>query len=98
MAEFLGDIAGMLELFAIATGLVLLHQANKAAPAKLLKLAGWVLVIGGLFVGTCTTYYWLKYQARGDFDSAHMTHTGMMQGPSKRGSGSPATQHSNHDQ
>ncbi len=40
MAQFTADIAGMLELFAIATGLVLLHRAGKEAPAKLLKAAG----------------------------------------------------------
>lgn len=33
MAEFLGDIAGMLELFAVAAGLVLLHRASREAPA-----------------------------------------------------------------
>lgn len=31
MAQFAADIAGMLELFAIAAGLVLLHRAGKEA-------------------------------------------------------------------
>lgn len=51
MAQFTGDIAGMLELFAIAAGLVLLHRAGKEAPAKLLQAAGWVLVAGGMEPG-----------------------------------------------
>jgi hypothetical protein len=72
MAQFLADIAGLLAIFAIAGGLVLLHRASKEAPAKLLKAAGWVLVAGGVIVGLCTSYYWFKYQSRGDFDSAHM--------------------------
>lgn len=70
MAQFLADIAGMLELFAIAAGLALLHRAAKDGSARLLKIAGWVLVVGGIAVGLCTGYYWFKYQAQGGFDSA----------------------------
>jgi hypothetical protein len=81
MAQFLADIAGMLEVFAIAGGLVLLHRASKEAPAKLLQAAGWVLVVGGVVVGACTSFYWFKYQSRGDFDSVHMGYPGMMHGP-----------------
>ncbi len=80
MAQFTADIAGMLELFAIAAGLVLLHRASKEAPAKLLKAAGWVLVAGGLVVGACTTVYWFKYQSRGEFDTMHTGYPGMMHG------------------
>jgi len=47
MTQFIADIAGMLEVFAIAAALVLLHKASKEAPAKLLKAAGLVLVVGG---------------------------------------------------
>jgi hypothetical protein len=70
VAQFLGDIAGMLEIFAIALGLVLLHRASKEAPARLLKAAGWVLIVGGIAVGVCTSWYWVSYQAAGDFDRA----------------------------
>jgi hypothetical protein len=77
MAQFLADIAGMLELFAIAAGLVLLHRASKDRPARLLKAAGAVLVAGGIIVGSCTTYYWFKYQSRGEFDSTRMGYPGM---------------------
>ena len=81
MAQFTADIAGMLELFAIAAGLVLLHRAGKEAPAKLLEAAGWVLVAGGIVVGACTTVYWLKYQSRGEFDTVHIGYPGMMHAP-----------------
>lgn len=77
MAEFLGDIAGMLEIFAIAGGLVLLARARKEAPARLLAAAGWVLVVGGISVGLCTSYYWFRYQSRGDFAAAHGPSAGM---------------------
>lgn len=81
MAQFLADIAGLLELFAIAGGLVLLHRASKEpSPAKLLKAAGWVLLIGGIVVGACTLLYWFKYQSRGDFDSVDMSYLGSMHG------------------
>lgn len=81
MAEFTADIAGMLELFAVAAGLVLLHRASKEAPAKLLTAAGWVLVAGGIGVGACTTFYWFKYLSRGELDTAHMGYPTMMQAP-----------------
>ncbi|MBK8009840.1 MAG: hypothetical protein IPK13_00695 [Deltaproteobacteria bacterium] len=80
MAQFTADIAGMLEIFAIAAGLVLLHRASKEGPAKLLNAAGWVLIAGGVVVGACTTFYWFKYQSRGDLDSVHMGYPGMMDG------------------
>lgn len=82
MAQFTADIAGMLEIFAIAMGLVLLHRSKKEAPARLLASAGWVLVIGGVFVGACTSYYWLVYQSRGHFDGAPTTSATMMHGAS----------------
>ena len=95
MAQFLADIAGLLEIFAIAGGLVLLHRASKEAPAKLLKAAGWVLVAGGVIVGLCTSYYWFKYQSRGEFDSAHMGYGNMMRsqgmGPGMMGPTGPGS-------
>ncbi len=70
MSQFLGDVAGMLELFAIAGGLVVLHLAKKEAPAKLLQTAGWLLIVGGVAGTLCTGYYWFKFQAQGDFAHA----------------------------
>jgi len=39
MAEFLADLAGMLEIIAIAAGFVILHRTEKDAPANRLKAA-----------------------------------------------------------
>lgn len=78
MAQFLADIAGMLELFAIAAGLALLHRATGEAPARLLKASGWLLLVGGILVGVCTGYYWLKYQSHGEFEGAHAGCPAMM--------------------
>lgn len=47
----------------------------------LLKAAGWVLVVGGIVVGACTTFYWFQYQSRGELDGAHMGYPGMMHAP-----------------
>ena len=71
MAQFLGDIAWMLELFAIASGLVLLHVATIESHTKFLQAAGWLLVLGGLGTALCTGYYWFSYRAQGHFDVVH---------------------------
>ncbi len=84
MAQFLGDIAGMLEIFAIAGGLILLHFAAKER-AKLLSAAGWVLLAGGILVGACTLSYWFKYNSQDEFDHAHPQAMQMMDGEMMRG-------------
>lgn len=78
MAQFLADIAGILEIGAIAAGLVLLYRARADAAAGLLRAAGVVLIVGGVAVGACTTWYWFSYRARGEFATAHMMPAGMM--------------------
>lgn len=80
--QFLGDIAGMLEIFAIAAGLVLLHHAGKASGTGLLKAAGWILVVGGIVVGLCTIYYWFSFRSNAHLNMMHgcnheMMHPGM---------------------
>ncbi len=83
MAQFLADIAGMLEIFSIAAGLVLLHYASKQPAAKLLKAAGIVLVVGGIVVGVCTSMYWFQYRANGQFQTVDVhsqLEPGAMQG------------------
>ena len=80
MAQFLGDLAFLAELVLVAGGLVLLHRARLQPPAGLLRLAGYILVIGGIGGALCTGYYWFKYQAQGDFDHAYPV---MMQKMSK---------------
>lgn len=77
MAVFLGDIAGMLEIFAIAGGLILLHYAAKEG-AKLLRVAGWIMLVGGIVVGACTLFYWFTYNSQNAFDRAHPHAMGMM--------------------
>lgn len=69
MNQFAADVAGMLELFAVAAGLVLLHYGRRES-AGLLKAAAIVLIAGGILGGLCTGYYWLRYQQQGAFDQA----------------------------
>lgn len=71
MAQFLGDLAFMAELAVVAGGLILLHRARAESSGGLLRLAGYVLVIGGIGAALCTSYYWFKYQGQGDFDRAY---------------------------
>lgn len=71
MAQFLGDIAFLLELFAVTGGLCLLYLAGQRAGAGLLRLAAYLLIAGGIAGALCTGYYWFKYQAAGDFDRAY---------------------------
>jgi hypothetical protein len=68
MAQFLGDIAGMLEILTFGLGLVVLHHAQ-AQQSTLLKLAALVMLVGSLGSGICTTYYWVDYQQAGVFSS-----------------------------
>lgn len=69
MAQFLGDIAFLLELGLVASGLVLLH-AGRERGASLWRAAGWLLVVGATATALCTSYFWFRYQAAGDFDHA----------------------------
>lgn len=48
---------------------------------ELLRLAGYVLVIGGIGTALCTGYYWFRYQSQGQFETAYPAMTrGMMSG------------------
>jgi hypothetical protein len=86
MAQFFGDIAFMLELFAVAGGLAALHFAGRQSAAGLLKAAGWILVVGGILAGVCTSFFYFRYYAQGGFDTVHppmsmpMQSMGKMQG------------------
>lgn len=73
MVQFLADIAGMLEVLAVAAGLLVLHR-GRVEQAGLIKLAGLVLIVGGIAGGGCTGYYWVKYQQNGDFETAYPHH------------------------
>lgn len=70
MAEFLGDIAFMLEVFALATGLLIYHFGIKEK-SKLIKLAAVILILAGIFGMVCTGYYWFEYYSQGAFDTAY---------------------------
>lgn len=71
MAQFLGDIAFMFEMFAIAWGLVLLQRAQLAEKgAGYLRAAGVLVALSGASGALCTSYYWFSYQADGGFDFA----------------------------
>lgn len=69
MVMFLGHIAFILEMFALATGLVLvrLSEENKG----LSSLAGWILVIVGILGAICTWYYMIQYFYLGDLAHAY---------------------------
>lgn len=51
--------------------MILLHKARVEPSGGLLKVAGYVLIIGGNATVLCTGYYWFKFQARGDLDRAY---------------------------
>ena len=70
MAMFHFHAAFMLELAALAAGLVLLHQ-GRAASALLLRAAGWILIVGSLVSAACSTYYAVRYHVQGEFDHAY---------------------------
>ena len=68
MNQFTADVAGILEIAVIAAGLITLYFANKER-SGLLRIAAGVMIIGGIAVGACTTYWWLKYYNKGSFDA-----------------------------
>lgn len=69
MAQFMGDIAFLLELGLVAAGIVLLH-AGRERSAALLRAAGWILVVGATATALCTGYFWFHYHGAGDFERA----------------------------
>lgn len=69
MAQFMGDVAFLLELALFAAGLVLLHVARERS-AALLRAAAWLLILGAAGAALCTTYFWLQYQQAGEFQRA----------------------------
>lgn len=69
MAMFLGHIAFILQMFALASGLILIRFSKENQ--RLGSLAGWILVIAGILGGICTLYYMLHYSSLGDFSHAY---------------------------
>jgi len=79
MAQFLGDIAFLLEMLMVAGGLVLLHRSRQEG-AGLLRAAALVLVIAGAGTAVCTSWFWFHYHGQGDFERAHPMQPGSMPG------------------
>lgn len=69
MAEFLGDIAFMLEVFVLGVGLVILHfSAEKNS--NYLKWAGRIMATASVLGILCTSFFYFKYYFAGEFDHA----------------------------
>lgn len=77
MAEFLGDIAVMLNVLIFGIGLVILHYGRKEK-AGLLVMSGSVLTIAAVLGFICSVYYFFDYRSQGAFDQAYPTHQMMM--------------------
>jgi uncharacterized membrane protein YeiB len=70
MAEFLGDIAFMIEVFALSIGLIVLHF-NKKEKSVYLSWAGRLLSAFGVLGMVCTGFFYIKYFFAGEFDQTH---------------------------
>lgn len=70
MVMFTAHIAWILLIMAIAAGLVALHYGQQLN-AKLIRWAGWLLVIFGIGGAVCTGYYAVKYFAHGHYEHAY---------------------------
>lgn len=78
MAEFLGDLAFMFEVFVLGVGLVVLYFANKE-DSKLLKASGWIMSVVAVLGMACTGYFYMKYFFAGGFDTPYPKHHMMQQ-------------------
>lgn len=88
MSIFLLDIAGVLEVAAIAAGLWLLHLARKEGGGFPARSAAWILIVGGFAIGACTLYYGFRYKQLGYFDAPpKMMMQGQMMGSGMMSSG-----------
>jgi len=70
MAEFLGDIAFILESILLVSGLVIYYFALEKQ-SRLLKFTAIVAIVISLLGMLCTGYYWFSYQSQGAFDTAY---------------------------
>ncbi len=67
MNVFLGDIAYVLEIALIGAGLVVLYYALKES-SKLMKAAGYIMLVGGVSGLICTSFFSIKFWLGGYFD------------------------------
>lgn len=70
MAEFLFDLTFMVEVIAVAGGLITLHFARKEK-SNLLRLAAWILIVIGVGSAGCSMIYAFKYRGQGAFSIAY---------------------------
>jgi len=77
MDQFTGDIAAMLEVALIGTGLVVLYYASKEG-SKLMKIGAYIMLISGILGLICTSYWWFKYHAMGIFDNPSVSTVNIM--------------------
>jgi hypothetical protein len=70
MTMFTFHIAYILQVMAVAAGLVTLHYATKSR-AKLIKTAGILLVVFGTGGVICTGYFGIKYYSMGHYEHAY---------------------------
>jgi len=69
MTMFFAEFVFSFELIVIALGLIVYYKAGeKNAPP--LKLAAYVLIIGGVLAISCTSYFSFKYFNQGEFESS----------------------------
>ncbi len=76
MAQFLGDIVFILELVTVAAG-IFVFSIGKEKGSSLIKSSALILIIGGVLMAICSTFFYTKYFLQGDFDSVRPTR-GMM--------------------
>ncbi len=69
MAQFLGDIAFMIEVLIVGLGLVALHF-NKREGSSYLKWAGRLMITAGVLGMICTSFFYFKYMFSGEFSTS----------------------------
>ena len=92
MAEFLGDLAFMFEVFVLGVGLWFVFLGRKEK-SKLVSRAGWFMSVTSALGLICTTAFYLKYWNAGEFDHAYPHHTGMHQQMMMGGRGDGSSRH-----
>ena len=69
MAQFLGDIAFMIEVLIVGLGLVVLHFNNREG-SSYLKWAGRLMITAGVLGMICTSFFYFKYMLSGEFSTS----------------------------
>lgn len=70
MVMFMAHIAVILEIMALAAGLITLHFAVKFH-SKLIKTAGILLIVFGVGGYICTVYYAVQYFFMGHYEHSY---------------------------